>query len=299
MLMRFRYLSIIGILSLLLVASGGTVYAQGAADFRFNEVLIHNTSNYVDDYGNRGPWVELVNTSHSQVNIAGCYLTDDKNDLTKYWIPTDSPTTLIEPRGFVLFFGSEQSSQSIYHLNFNLQEGETIYLVNGNGQDIIDELTIPSGIEENITYSRSFIDANQWKFTKHPTPLSNNDHSRSASSGEQFVEHDPLGLGMVFIAMTVVFSVLAILTLFYLLIGRIFTRKITLVKKPAEKAPNEKEEPTVLSGEVNTAIALSIYLYQNEIHDYETTVLTIKQAVKPYSPWNSKLQLLNRFPKRK
>ncbi|MFV0366600.1 MAG: OadG family transporter subunit [Mangrovibacterium sp.] len=296
--MRFRYLAIIGILSLLLVASGGTVCAQGATDFRFNEVLIHNTSNYTDDYGSRGPWVELVNTSYSNVNIAGCYLTNDKNNLTKYWIPSDSPSTLIAPRGFVLFFGSDQASKSIYHLNFNLSEGETLYLVNGNGKDIIDELQIPTRIPNDVVYARSEIDSNKWILTEHPTPISNNDHSRRASSGEKFVEHDPTGLGMVFVAMTVVFSVLAILSIFYLFVGRIFTRSVVVAKPQAETADTKKES-TVLSGEINAAIALTIYQYQNEIHDYETTVLTINQTVKPYSPWNSKLQLMSKTPNRK
>lgn len=297
--MRFRYLSIIGILSLLLVASGGTVCAQGAADFRFNEVLIHNNSNYVDDYDTRGPWLEIVNTSYSNINIAGCYLTNDKNNLTKYWIPNDSPSTLIKPRNFVLFFGGTRPSQSIYHLNFNLQEGETIYLVDGNGKDIIDELLIPTHIPDDITYARSLIDSSEWILSEHPTPLSNNDHTRKASSGEKFVEHDPSGLGMVLIAMTVVFSVLAILTMFYLLIGRLFTRKVVTTSSSKEIKNNKPEEKTVLSGEINAAIALTIYQYQHEIHDYETAVLTNKKSAKPYSPWNSKLQLLSAFPKRK
>ncbi|MFV0554378.1 MAG: OadG family transporter subunit [Mangrovibacterium sp.] len=298
MQIRFRNYAVIGILSLLSVVSGHTVCAQGAADFRFNEVLIHNTSSYVDDYGNRLPWIEIVNTSHSNVNIAGCYLTDDKNNLKKYWIPTDSPSTMTSPRGFVLFFGSDRSSQSIYHLNFNLQEGETIYLVNGDGKEIIDELVIPSQIPNDVVYARTSVDVNQWTLTDHPTPLSNNDHSRRASSGEKFVEHDPSGLGMVFVAMTVVFSVLAILSIFYLLIGRFFTRSI-VISKPQVEGANAKPEKAVLSGEINAAIALTIYQYQNEIHDYENTVLTINKSVKPYSPWNSKLQMVNKFPERK
>ncbi|MFV0289923.1 MAG: OadG family transporter subunit [Mangrovibacterium sp.] len=298
MQIRFRYLSVIGILSLFLVVSGKHLCAQEATDFRFNEILINNTSNFMDDYGNRGPWVELINTSYSNINIAGCYLTDDRNNLTKYWIPTDSPTTLIEPRGFVLFFGSERPSQSIYHLNFNLEEGETIYLVNGNGKDIIDELKIPN-IPSDQAYSCSDLETNTWKLSNYPTPLANNDHSRRASAGELFVEHDPWGLGMVFIAMAVVFSVLAILTLFYLFIGRIFTRKVILPTTVSETSKPEKSNPNVLSGEINAAIALTLYQYINEIQEYEKAVLTINKTLKPYSPWNSKLQMMTKVPNRK
>ncbi len=294
--MRFRYILNIGILSLLLVVSVRATYAQGATNFRFNEVLIHNSSNYTDEFGERNSWIEIVNSSYSNVNIGGCYLSDDKNNLTKYWIPTDSPSTMTEPREFVVFFGSDKTSRSIYHLNFTLDEGKTIYLVDANGSDIIDQIKIPTNIENDITYIRSNIDSDKWIISSHPTPRSNNNHDRKRSSGELFVEHDPSGGGMVIIAMTVVFSVLAILTIFYLLIGQIFTKKVTVnTTSKVEDKPKTK----VLSGEINVAIAMAIYQYQNEIHDYENTVLTVKKVTKTYSPWNSKLQLVGRLPSRK
>lgn len=44
-----------------------------------------------------------------------------------------------------------------------------------------------------------------------------------------------------------------------------------------------------ISGEVNAAIAMSLYLYFNEVHDNESNVITIKRISKTYSPWSSKI----------
>ncbi len=291
---RFRYLMIIGILSLLSVASGSAVYAQGATDFRFNEILVDNTNNYVDNYGNRYPWVEIVNTSYSNVNIGGCYLTDDKNNLSKHRIPSDSPTTTVYPRGFIILFASENHPGSINHLNFTIEAGKTIYLVDANGKDIIDKLEIPTTLGENISYCRENIDSDSWIQSEQPTPLASN-KKHEISSGELFIQHDPIGFGMVTIAMIVVFSILALLSVIYLLIGRFFTRKV-VIKTDSSGSGEKVKEKQFLSGEINAAIAMTIHQYQSEIHDHENTILTVKKVTRSYSPWNSKIQLLRKYP---
>ena len=70
----------IGVLLLfaLLVSFGAK--AQRATSMRINEVLVINEDNFVDDYGKRHAWIELFNNSAGSVNIAGCYLTNDKSN---------------------------------------------------------------------------------------------------------------------------------------------------------------------------------------------------------------------------
>jgi len=53
--------------------------------------------------------------------------------------------------------------------------------------------------------------------------------------------------------------------------------------------PAEVTAKTMMSGEVNAAIAMALYLYFNEIHDVESGIVTIKRVSKNYSPWSSKL----------
>ena len=52
-----------------------------------------------------------------------------------------------------------------------------------------------------------------------------------------------------------------------------------------------------ISGEVNAAIAMTLYLYQNELHDYENTVLTVHKVSRTYSPWSSKIYSLRKYPR--
>lgn len=52
-----------------------------------------------------------------------------------------------------------------------------------------------------------------------------------------------------------------------------------------------------LSGEVNAAIAMALYLYSSEIHDQENPVLTMIRVSRTYSPWSSKIYGLRKLPR--
>lgn len=53
----------------------------------------------------------------------------------------------------------------------------------------------------------------------------------------------------------------------------------------------EEKKPTEpMTGELNAAISAAIHLYLSEnYHDEESTILTIEQVSKRYSPWSSKI----------
>ncbi len=109
-------------------------------------------------------------------------------------------------------------------------------------------------------------------------------------AAKDFVELDPIGIGMTAIAMTVVFLSLFILYLVFKNIARIYSidiKKRNLIKKgKVEEAEKIKDD---LTGELGAAIALALFYYQNELHDHENTLLTIKQVARTYSPWSSKI----------
>jgi hypothetical protein len=52
-----------------------------------------------------------------------------------------------------------------------------------------------------------------------------------------------------------------------------------------------------LSGEVNAAIAMALYLYSSEIHDQENPVITMIRVSRTYSPWSSKIYGLRKLPR--
>lgn len=58
---------------------------------------------------NAHAWIELFNNSAGSVNIAGCYLTNDKSNPKKYPIPKGDVLTVIPPRQHTLFLGRRRT----------------------------------------------------------------------------------------------------------------------------------------------------------------------------------------------
>lgn len=283
------------LLIIILVVNVKNSWSQNAADLRFNEVLVLNDSLNIDDYGQHSSWIEIFNSSYNTIDIGGCYLTDDPELPTKYWIPTGVPATQIPPRCFILFWADNKPTRGIFHLNFNLNDAKTIALYNSNGRTLIDQLNLDIPQFSNKSYGRVNELSDEWIYLEKITPGSTNDYSRKASAGEKFVEMDPFGIGMTFIAMFVVFTSLALLYAIFSFTGNYFKKKnANVIKASAGGIPVDKEQ---LSGEVSAAIAMALHLYQNELHDEENTVLTIKKVAKSYSPWSSKIYTLRRNPR--
>jgi hypothetical protein len=94
---------------------------------------------------------------------------------------------------------------------------------------------------------------------------------------------------IVVVGYLVVFIALVALYLVFRYVMPLFF-KIKMYRRAArEGRALDDSEKQVLSGEVNAAIATALYLYFDEIHDYESNVITIRKVSKSYSPWNSKL----------
>jgi len=91
-----------------------------------------------------------------------------------------------------------------------------------------------------------------------------------------------IGYGIVFLSLVVLYVVFRYIMPFFFKVG-----KYRKAKKEGRHL--DDSEKVVLTGEVNAAIATALYLYFDEIHDYESNVITIRKVSKSYSPWNSKL----------
>lgn len=110
-----------------------------------------------------------------------------------------------------------------------------------------------------------------------------------------FTEIDPIGIGMTFIGMSVVFLSLLLLYVVVYNLARILNLKFKQKTKTEGTEPKQKEE--YLTGEVNAAIATALHLYFSELHDEENTVLTINRVARTYSPWSSKIYGLRQHPR--
>lgn len=285
------------LLFILLVSFGAQ--AQRATSMRINEVLVINEDNFVDDYGKRHGWIELFNTSAGTVNIAGCFLTDDKNNPKKYPIPKGDVLTQIPPHQHTLFWADGEPNRGTFHVNFTLDPSKENYiaLYDADGKSLIDEITIPAAQKPDVSYGRIIDGKEEWAQLTKVTPSTNNLTLDSNEKIENFKTNDSLGIGMTITAMAVVFLGLLLLFLIFKQVGKV---AIAASKRNAQKAgaPVNVNTPDEVSGEVFAAIATALYEMSDDNHDIEHTVLTIRKVRRAYSPWSSKIYSLRETPRK-
>ena len=101
---------------------------------------------------------------------------------------------------------------------------------------------------------------------------------------------DSDGLVLVIVGYCIVFMALLLLYLFFrYIIPSILRIKIGKGRFNKGSDPSETNQKIEVTGEVNAAISMALYLYYNELHDKESNILTIKRVSKVYSPWSSKI----------
>ncbi|HPW78600.1 MAG: Oxaloacetate decarboxylase, gamma chain [Bacteroidetes bacterium ADurb.Bin037] len=281
---------------------------QNVIDLRLNELLIINTEDFQDDFGVQSSWFEIFNISYGTVDIGGCYLSNDPNDLKKYTIPRGDVLTKIKPRQHVLFWADNKPYRGSFHVNFTLEDSPVLILTSSDGKTILDMVTLPTDMEPNQSYGRvvdgegSFgpnSDDSGWAVLSRTSPSTNNYTLDGKSRSEMMKETDPYGLLMAILAMSVVFIALIILTFVFKGTGSIALKSFQ--KKADAYNKTKKVSLAETSAETFAAIAMAIHLYanENEVHDIETTILTIERGRKNYSPWSSKFYTLRKMPERR
>ncbi len=99
----------------------------------------------------------------------------------------------------------------------------------------------------------------------------------------------------------IVFAALLFLVGVFLFIPKIikWSTKRALHKKARQSGKKLADDSLMLTGEMNAAISMALFLYFNEIHEDESNIITIKEVKRRYSPWSSKLYGMNNmnFPR--
>lgn len=316
--MKYMIKNKIGMLVVFCLCILASVQAQRTTSLRINEILVINEDNFMDDYGKKSPWVEIYNSSPGTVDIGACFLTNDINNPRKYMIPKGDVLTKIRPRQHVLFWADNKPTHGTFHLNFTLDTDKPnfIALFDSDGRTLIDSITVPAGQKADVSYGLVEDGWNQarledelnhnplyrkgeqlWVYYTKVTPSANNVILDTNDKIENFKENDPNGLGMTLTAMAVVFSGLLVLFLVFKFIGN---TAVKMSRKRAMKASGiTKEEARGIadeSGEVFAAIAMAIHEITEDEHDDESTILTIKNVARNYSPWSSKIYSLRELP---
>ena len=297
------------LLSGLLLASTSAVMAQGARNIRLNEVMTNNTASIQDEYGQREAWIELENTSFTTYNIRGMYLTTDRSVLNPEMsvperikrmtiIPNGEPRTQIGGRQHIVFFGNSNPAQGKLHLSLKVPMSEPVWIgfYNGNAEELIDSVTVPA-LAADQSYARH---GNQWsvKSAENVTPGIENFIKTDETKDAKLKREDPHGIGITLLAMGIVFFCLALLFIFFWIFGVIMNHLDT-AKKVANTQPIKPITKTVeithdlahatgnilqdglgkkgIDKEVYIAvISMALKQYQDDVHDVESGIITIK-----------------------
>ena len=105
---------------------------------KITEFQAINDSTLRDEDGDFSDWIEIRNPSTQRIDLAGWYLTDNGDDLTKWQFPKNST---IEAQVALIVFASGKNRwdgpQGQHHTNFRLSgNGETLALVRPDGVTI-------------------------------------------------------------------------------------------------------------------------------------------------------------------
>ena len=111
------------------------------ASIVISELVADNDGSLLDQHGARSDWIELFNSGPSLLSLAGLYLTDNLEELTKWQFPDID----IVAGGYLVVFASGDDLRDAaepLHTNFRLsRDGEQVAVVDRDGETILDALT--------------------------------------------------------------------------------------------------------------------------------------------------------------
>jgi hypothetical protein len=300
----------------LLLLSTLTLGAQNVSDLILSEALAApDSTGILDDYGRRGGWVELYNTSTGTVSYGGCFLTDDLSNLCKSPIPRADLKTKLGPRQCAVIFCSGNHADGSFYAGFTLEPGKTVYLVSNDGRTVIDSLQIPANLPEGRSVIKLAQDIRQKHFAAQaepaiPTPGALNGGADASTKAQEMAEEDPHGWTLTVVSVSVVFSALAILWFFFWLLFDRPAKKKAIAKQasggphvvPGKASPTDEVAAAIAmaldldsAGEDYAAIATAVHLYLTEsVHDLEPYTVTIRRAS---SAWGDKSTKFRRLPR--
>lgn len=108
---------------------------------------------------------------------------------------------------------------------------------------------------------------------------------------------DPSNYMIAIVGYVIVFTALVLLYFVFSNLPKLLRIRL---RRAAKKKPGDAEDFQVNSfmpGVENAAIATALYLFFSEMHDEESTRLTIKKVKKDYSPWSSRVHSIHTFQK--
>ncbi|MEX1375995.1 MAG: CotH kinase family protein [Eubacteriales bacterium] len=137
------------------------------SQIHITEYMTNNKSVIYDEFGSYEDWIEITNTSETECDIGGLYLSDNEYELSKWQLPS----IVLAPNESLLIFasGKENYSQNI-HAPYSLSAGELLTISN-KYNEILDRIEVVE-LKQDVSYG--FADGS-WHYFPTPTPGKPND----------------------------------------------------------------------------------------------------------------------------
>ena len=226
-------------------------------------------------------------------------------------IPNGESRTALSARQHVVFYLNSNPAEGGLHLAVKADSTtQWIALYDGNAIDLIDSVSIPV-LKANHSYARVKDGSKEWtiKTPDTVTPDIENYTMVTESKVDMLKRDDPHGFGITVLSMGIVFSCLAVLYVFFSILGWALRDK-SKIKKVATSTPLKPVvKPVVKTGEVIAevghmtnvilqdglkskgisketyiaVIAMALKQYADDVHDIESGIITIKPRQTTWS----------------
>lgn len=142
---------------------------EGFTPVRINEISAANDV-YVNDYGKKGDWVELYNTTAEPQDVEGMYLTDNMKKLQKCQLTKgeSNATTVIPAHGYLVVWCDKRDNKRDLHASFKLADDGGAVALSAADMSWTDSLSYPAH-DAYHTVGRYTDGGNDIYLMSHPT----------------------------------------------------------------------------------------------------------------------------------
>lgn len=138
---------------------------ESSTAVEISEFMARNVSTIADNFGEYDDWLEIHNTGNESINLRGYYLTDDRDNLTKWDFDFD---LVLDVNQYALIWCDEDGAQGNDHVNFKLDgDGEFIALVSPDQVTVIDSISFDEQ-QDDVSFGKD-PQTREWGFMS-PTP---------------------------------------------------------------------------------------------------------------------------------
>ncbi|NCC72282.1 MAG: hypothetical protein EOM06_02705 [Sphingobacteriia bacterium] len=102
-----------------------------------------------------------------------------------------------------------------------------------------------------------------------------------------------LSIIIALVGYVIVFSALVVLYWIFNSIPKLIN--INIRRQLRKQGKNDDGGELNIEGNIAAAITLALHLHLSELHDEESSVITIKRISRQYAPWSSKIYSTNSF----